>query len=313
MIQGIDVSHHQGSVDYAKVTASGMRFAIVKATEGQNYVDPRFRENWDKLVALGHETIYRGAYHFARPSSTGGASDGEAEAKDFCAALKSAGHFSEGALPPAIDFEEYSNSNANDNIPWISAFVHVVESELGRFPMIYTGANVWNYEVGNTDAFIHLPLWQVAYSNTASQPPKMPWPTWTFWQWSGGGDFAYYGPVPGVSGDCDVNRFNGDETALAALAMVTSMPTTFPSPPRVQDLSLLRSGYSDFTARVQGLLLSHGYGPSGLTNSSGKPDGISGSKTEGYLKDFKTKHQLTPDTIVDWATWWALVYDKLPT
>jgi GH25 family lysozyme M1 (1,4-beta-N-acetylmuramidase) len=314
VIQGIDVSYHQGTVNFSQVAASGMRFALVKATEGVNYIDPKFFENWDKLVSLGNKTIYRGAYHYARPSSTGGSSDGEAEARDFCSALKSAGHYGVGALPPALDFEEYSESDSSDNIPWIEAFVRVVEAELGRTPMIYTGANVWRYEVGNSSAFKHLPLWQVYYSQSATQPPAMPWDTWTFWQWSGGGDFAYYGPVPGVSTVCDVNRFNGDEAALASLAMVTPDPpiNSYPRPPRTQDLFLLRGAYSVVTARVQGLLYAHGYGPEGLVED-GKLDGISGPVTEGYLVDFKAKHGLAPNTIIDWPTWWALTYDKLPT
>ncbi len=290
-----------------------MRFAMVKATEGVGYVDPRFHENWTKLVALGHDRIYRGAFHFARPSSVGGSADGEAEARHFCSVLKAAGAYGEGSLPPALDFEEYSDSNSKQNVPWISAFVKVVEQELGRSPMIYTGANVWRYEVGNSDAFVHLPLWQVDYSETDTQPAPMPWSTWAFWQWSGGGPFAFHGPVPGVSGVCDVNRFNGDENALAELAMVSPMADTFPKPPRPQDLFLLRGTRSEVTVRVQGLLLSHGYGPAGLVDAEGELDGLSGPKTEGYLQDFKTKHGLNPNAVVDWPTWWALVYDKLPT
>lgn len=290
-----------------------MRFAIVKATEGVDYVDPKFRENWAKLVELGHEKLYRGAYHFARPSSGGGgATDGEREARDFCKALKSAGSWEVGCLPPALDFEEYSSSNASQNIPWIEAFVRVVESELGRKPMIYTGANVWKFEAGNTAAFKDLPLWQVYYSATATQPVAMPWDNWTFWQWSGGGDFAFYGPVPGVRGACDVNRFNGSESDLAALAMIAPPVTTFPKPPKEQDLFLLRGSFSVVTKRVQGLLLSWGYGPVGLISPSGSLDGLSGPLTEKYLKTFKVSVGLPSDTVMDWPTWWALVYGNLP-
>lgn len=314
-IQGIDVSHHQGSINFSQVAGGGMRFAICKATEGVDYTDPKFFENWAKLVDLGHDTLYRGAYHYARPSSTGGSADGEAEAKDFCAALKKAGHYGAGALPPALDFEEYSDSDGNQNIPWIRSFVNVVQQELGRSPMIYTGANVWRYEVSNTSDFIHLPLWQVYYSASATQPTTTPWPSWTFWQWSGGGQYAYYGPVPGIpgSGVCDVNRFNGTADDLARLANVTAVSPTFPKPPLPQDLSKLQGIVSEVTLRVQGLLMSHGFGPSGMVNGSGKLDGISGPKTMGYLESFKTQHGLPGDAVVDWATWWALVYDKLPT
>ena len=38
-----------------------------------------------------------------------------------------------------------------------------------------------------------------------------------------------------------------------------------------------------------------------------------GNKTEGYLLDFKTKHALPSDTVMDWDTWWALTYDLLRT
>lgn len=216
MIQGIDVSSHNGRPDFAKAHAAGFAFAICKATEGQGFTDPRFLENWAKLGDV--PGMKRGAYHFARPDSVGGRRDGEAEARDFCAVLKRAGSYGCGAMPPALDFEKYSDSDGDDNIPWIAGFVAVVEAELGRSPMIYTGRNVWRYETGNTNAFAHLPLWQVSYSRTARRPMRgLPWPAWTLWQWSGGGRFAHSEPVPGV-GVADVNRFNGDAASLERLA-----------------------------------------------------------------------------------------------
>lgn len=313
-LQGIDVSSHQGVVDFAAVARAGFRFAICKATEGVGFVDPRFGANWAQLVELGHETLYRGAYHFARPSSVGGGADGESEALSFCTTMKSVGHYGPGALPPVLDFEEYSDSDVRENVPWIEAFVRVVENELGRSPMIYTGANVWRFEVGDSPKFTHLPLWQVYYSRTASHPPATPWHQWTFWQWSGGGRYAYYGPVPGIpgSGICDVNRFNGTEQQLATLAEIGPMPASFPRPPANQDLVSLRGGFSNVTQRVQGLLLAQGFGPDGLVDGQGRPDGWSGPKTEGYLVAFKTQRGLAPNTIVDWATWWALTYADLP-
>ena len=47
--------------------------------------------------------------------------------------------------------------------------------------------------------------------------------------------------------------------------------------------------YSDYVSRVQGLLLSHGYGPDGLVGSNGRPDGLMGDKTEAALLDFKRR------------------------
>ena len=340
-IQGIDVSHHQGSVDWEAVSndPGNMRFGIAKATEGADFLDPRFMENMSKIRELnereGRIVLYPGAYHFARPDNRHGRSGGETEGRWFCETLLAAlnagciASLKEGFLEPWLDFEKYSDSDYEQNIPWIEGFLHIVAEETGRMGGIYTGPNIWRYELGNTDHFNAWPLWEVKYKEYGedpnASPPRMPtdeskdeW-VWKMWQWSGGGDFDYYGGVQGVNADCDVNRFNGTEDDLAALAGSSSPPIdpppieslAWPRPPQQLDLNTLRGSYSDYVARVQGLLLSHKYGPDGLTGSNGLPDGLMGNKTESYLKDFKTKHRLSADTVVNWDTWWALVYDKL--
>ena len=63
-LPGIDVSHHQDTIDWAQVAGSGIRFAIAKATEGTGYIDPLFSTNRADAMAAG---IAFGAYHFARP------------------------------------------------------------------------------------------------------------------------------------------------------------------------------------------------------------------------------------------------------
>ncbi|MBI3647932.1 MAG: hydrolase, partial [Actinobacteria bacterium] len=63
-LPGIDVSHWQGKIDWTKVAADGVTFAIVKATEGRNYVDPMYATNAAGATANG---IAVGAYHFASP------------------------------------------------------------------------------------------------------------------------------------------------------------------------------------------------------------------------------------------------------
>ncbi len=52
-IQGIDISKWQGPVDWASVRAAGTQFAFIKATEGGDHVDERFRANWDGAAAAG--------------------------------------------------------------------------------------------------------------------------------------------------------------------------------------------------------------------------------------------------------------------
>lgn len=319
-VLGIDVSRHQGDVDHDQVAASGMRFCICKASEGRDYEDPKFEENIRKIreVATSGALYLPGAYHFARPDTGGGgAEDGAAEAEWFCDVVERACEdVSSSFMPPALDFEKYSDSDARDNVPWVRAWVDVVTRRLGRKPMIYTGKNVWKYEVGDSPEFVDLPLWQVYYSATDSSPPRMPWVRWSLWQFSGGGDHQNYDEVPGV-GVVDVNRWHGTETEL--LEFAHSGPDappddvwSFPRPPEQLSLDELRGVTSPYTARVQGLLMSHGYGPSGLASSgTGLPDGIAGDRTVAALESFKKSRGLPADARVCWQTWWALAYDGL--
>jgi GH25 family lysozyme M1 (1,4-beta-N-acetylmuramidase) len=298
-----------------------MRFCFCKATEGQDYVDSKFEQNIQAIRDVQKEGVvyYPGAYHFARPDSTGGAEDGRREAEDFCDEVERVcGSIERNFLPPVLDFEKYSESDKNQNIPWIDGWIDVVQTRLKRRPMIYTGKNVWKYEVGNTDKYVDYPLWLVYYTSGTSNVPmnSLPWTTWAMWQYSGGEGYQHHPPVPGV-GVVDVNRFDGTLEDLARLANAGGPvppappdPTRWPSPPPQIDLNNLRGEYSKYTARVQGLLMAHLYGPDGLVGPNGLPDGMSGSKTEGYLREFKAGCGLPDNTLVDWETWWMLTLKR---
>src|SRR5437867_1330928 len=60
-LRGIDVSHYQGAINWDDVASGGISFAYIKATEGTNFVDPLFAQNWAGAEAAG---LRRGAYHF---------------------------------------------------------------------------------------------------------------------------------------------------------------------------------------------------------------------------------------------------------
>ena len=102
--QGIDVSHHQGGVNWNAVAASGISFTFIKATEGAHMTDAAFATYWNGARAAG---IRRGAYHFFRPADSG------IQQADFF--LRTVGAFAEGDLPPILDWEVTDNvSNAVD-------------------------------------------------------------------------------------------------------------------------------------------------------------------------------------------------------
>src|SRR5439155_21218837 len=63
-LEGVDISHWNGTIDWSQVAASGERFVVMKATEGTGYVDPTYSSNRQGALAAG---LVVTAYHFARP------------------------------------------------------------------------------------------------------------------------------------------------------------------------------------------------------------------------------------------------------
>ena len=149
-IKGIDVSHHQGSIDWAKVARAGISFAWIKATQGRGLVDDRWRTNRDGAAANG---IRWGAYHFAA------AGDPLVEAAHFA----SAGIVG-GGLPPALDLEAPGMS-----ADWAIRFLDELERLLGLAPdsAVFYGSAAY---VGSSSRLARHPLWFPRYKSSAVDP-----------------------------------------------------------------------------------------------------------------------------------------------
>ena len=103
LIQGLDVSHHQGSIDWTSVATAGYRFSLIKATEGNDWLDPNFKANWDNAKEAG---LAVGAYHYASANNHPGVNGAEGEAEWFYnSTMTQVGGFS-GGLPPILDVEK---------------------------------------------------------------------------------------------------------------------------------------------------------------------------------------------------------------
>src|SRR5215471_17686854 len=87
---GIDVSSHQGLVDWAAVAAAGASFGFAKATGGAWYSNPYFEAAWHGMKAAG---LKRGAYAYAfEPSGQSLPGPGpEAEADYFLSVVEPLG------------------------------------------------------------------------------------------------------------------------------------------------------------------------------------------------------------------------------
>ncbi|MFO0758111.1 MAG: GH25 family lysozyme [Byssovorax sp.] len=197
-VQGIDVSYYQPNINWTKVANSGRKFAIARVSDGF-FNDPDFEVNWAGIKAAG---MIRGTYQFFRPGK-----DAAAQAD---LVIQKVGVLGPGDLPVTLDVEATDGQSAATIAAKIHTWVDKVTAGTGKKPIIYTGKYFWNDNVVTAD-FADYPLWIAAYGPPCPDTP-IPWHAWAMWQYSSTGS------VPGISGDCDLDVFNGTLDDLNALA-----------------------------------------------------------------------------------------------
>ena len=193
--EGIDVSHWQGTIDWAKVRAAGKTFAIAKSTEGIGFKDSSYDRN--KAAALGQGLKF-GAYHFARP----GSNNPVVEADWF---VNTSGH-QRGMLIPTLDLEVTGGLGTTALTNWVKAWLARVDERLGVKAMIYTSPSFWRTSMGDSRWFAdngYAILWVANWHVTSPSVPASNWGgrSWTFWQYTSDG------VVPGIAGRVDLNRY----------------------------------------------------------------------------------------------------------
>lgn len=127
--QGIDVSNHQGTIDWSKLPKQGVDFAYIKATEGGDFVDKSFAKNWAAAEAAG---VDRGAYHFFTLCKSG-----REQAANFTRVVPRDAN----ALPPVVDLEYLGNCSRRISVDALhkelNDFVAVVEAHSGKPIVLY--------------------------------------------------------------------------------------------------------------------------------------------------------------------------------
>lgn len=194
-VRGIDVSHHQGPIDWPKAAATGIAFAYIKATEGGDFSDRRFPENWRESKTAG---LKRGAYHFftfCRP--------GREQAAHFIATVPADPEM----LPPAVDLEFGGNCAAGAGrlnvMKELAAFLDIVEPHYGTKALLYATPEFYAAYLSNRT--LDNPLWlrSILFEPSYHRQP------WTFWQYHNRGRIA------GIEGPVDYNVFAGSAAAFA--------------------------------------------------------------------------------------------------
>lgn len=208
-LPGIDVSKYQRVIDWRRVATTNARFAILRATLGNAYVDTKYRRNVAGATRYG---LVVGAYHYAKPGR--GRFDARKEANHFLRVARNA----PGDILPVLDIEDPGGLGRPRLRRWALAWLRQVQQELGVRPMIYAGNSFWTRHMGNTPWFGRRGYahWVAHWYVRRPDVPGRGWAGrgWTFWQWSANGR------VPGIRGPVDLDWFGGRDLTRATIAAI---------------------------------------------------------------------------------------------
>lgn len=187
-IVGIDISHHNGKIDWTKVKRKcpDLEFVYIKCTEGATFVDSKFKTNAEGALAQGYNV---GAYHYFRMTS---------------GAREQFQHFKENTegvglnLIPMVDVEKTDGKTKAELQDSLQVMLNLLEEEYGTKPMIY-GINA-SYNKLCAPRFNSYPLYIGLYGD---EEPDITGPGhYVIWQYS------MTGIIKGIPKDVDLCRFH---------------------------------------------------------------------------------------------------------
>lgn len=182
-IVGIDISAHNGDIDFDKVKEEGIEFVIIKASEGGTFKDRKFIDNIRNARKAGIKT---GAYHFFRFDTPG-----YIQGLNFVNSI----HGRELDLPAAIDIEEFTNPNLQATRLVMNRVIEMVDylERRGYRVMLYTNKKGHaRFIKGQLESY---PLWLCSLGN---RPEGIDCALW---------QATHHGKVKGVDHDVDINVF----------------------------------------------------------------------------------------------------------
>ena len=215
---GIDISHHQGKINWAQVSKDEkIQFVYIKATEGRDFKDPRYKTN---IQEARKQKMKVGSYHFFHMSSTA-----QQQFNNF----KSMADKEEQDLIPMIDVEykwhkkrgchidKYYYRNPKQRqaiINRLQKLADLIENHYGCRPMIYCSVDTYRDLLKGT--FDDYPLYIGNYRDSQIDIPSC-----YIWQYSEGGRVKGISSEGGKPKACDLAAFHND-CQLADITIATA-------------------------------------------------------------------------------------------
>ena len=313
-MKGIDVSNHNGNINWSKVKADGVEVVYIKATEGTTYQDPWLNSHYAGAKGVG---LLTGFYHFLV-----GTSHPESQAHNFYNQIKS----KKNDLLPCLDIET-TGYNVSD---YALRFLKKFKELSGMSMVIYTGAY---FSRDNLPLEIkkNYPLWLAHYG-------VEPWGsnliTLAGFTKLAGHQYTETGKVDGINTNVDMNVFNEsiflDKVNISTNNTNSSINNVdwlaeylkswdwsewvgklqktvgvnvdkIVGPITLKACTLLKKGmYGEIVRRLQEVLKAYGF-------NCGNIDGIFGDKTYNAVVAFQKSRGLAIDGVVGYNTWKALL------
>ena len=289
-MKGIDVSSHNGNINFQEVKNSGVEVVIIKATEGVDFVDSYVNQHYAGASSVG---LNIGFYHFMSEKT-----NPTKQAEDFYNCIKDKSY----NVMPTLDIEvnNYGRSAAQITDRCLE-FINRFKELSGQDVMIYTGGY---FGRDNLDSRIKCyPGWIAHYG--VSSPMETGFRVV-------GHQYTETGHVNGVNGNVDVNNFN--EGIFLDNAVVVNNTTTQPIGGKIAELQA-----------ICGIAVDNVWGP--ITDNAvrnlplaGLPyctpdltrwiqlrlgitaDGIFGTDTEQAVRNWQANHGLAVDGIAGYNT-----------
>ena len=156
-IHGIDISHHQGEIDWQELRDNGLidkfpvRFIMIKATEGGTLIDENFRDNFYQARENG---FTRGAYHFYSVHTPA-----DQQAWHYISTVR----LENGDLPPVLDVEHKPEGQTDEEFKKsVLLWLDMVEEHYQVKPILYTYFK-FKTRYLNDSVFDQYPYWIAHY------------------------------------------------------------------------------------------------------------------------------------------------------
>lgn len=189
LVYGIDISNHQGIIDWDKVKSwegNPIQFIYIKATEGATFQDKSYNKNVTGAKANNYKI---GSYHYFKTSSS---------PKDQFDNFKKTIDLQKQDLIPVVDVEEINRHFTSSFHKNLKEFLVLVEKHCGTKPIIYSFNAFYNKHLAHKYKEYRFIIGRYG----VEEPIMADKGNWHIWQ------FTDKASIEGISKKVDLNVLN---------------------------------------------------------------------------------------------------------